>query len=238
MIKHTLPEIEWHDGVYVARDLLSGGTKSRYIWQLYQRANEIVYASSAEGGAQVALAATAQRWGKRATVFGPARATPHPRQLEVQRLGGKFIGVKPGYLNVVQARAREYAECNGALLAPFGMAVPNATDVIAETAQALKIRPDVVWCAAGSGTLARGLRKAWPGAEFHAVQVGAPVDLPGAEIHVYPKPYAYVVPADACPFDACGNYERKCWSMLKAWGETRYKRALVLMWSPMNGPKA
>jgi threonine dehydratase len=147
------------------------------------------------------LAATAQRWGKGCTIFGPARSTPHPRQLEVQRLGGKFVGVKPGYLNVAQSRARQYAEQAGSMLAPFGMAVPNAVDVIAETARALKLKPSVVWVAAGSGTLAKGLRLAWPRAEMHCVQVGVDVDVPGTQIHTFNKPYGYALPERAAPFD-------------------------------------
>ena len=48
-----------------------------------------------------------------------------------KRLGAKIVPVSPGYLNVVQARAREYSHQTGALLAPFGFDIPEAVEVIA-----------------------------------------------------------------------------------------------------------
>jgi hypothetical protein len=74
--------------------------------------------------------------------------------------------VRPGYLSAVQKRAIDFAKRNGALLAPFGMAMPEAIDTIAHTATRLKVKPEQVWCAAGSGTLARALQQAWPKASM------------------------------------------------------------------------
>ena len=155
------PTVVKHHGVFVVRDdLYPGGTKARFIAQLFcEGAEEVVYASSAEGGAQVALATVARSLGKRATIFAAARANPHPRQLEARRLGAKFVPVKPGYLNVVQARAREYCTKTKALLAPFGMRIPGCLDVIATAARKIDIKPAEVWVAAGSGTLATALRR-------------------------------------------------------------------------------
>jgi hypothetical protein len=54
------PVVVKHDGVFVVRDdLHPAGTKGRYLWHLFNSADEVVYASPAEGGAQTALAATA-----------------------------------------------------------------------------------------------------------------------------------------------------------------------------------
>ena len=51
------PIIMEHDSVLVVRDdLFPGGTKARFLGMLFNGAEEVVYASPAEGGAQFALA--------------------------------------------------------------------------------------------------------------------------------------------------------------------------------------
>ena len=46
---------------------------------------------------------------------------------------------------------------HGARLAPFGFDVPEAIESIAAAARSIGEEPDEVWCAGGSGVLARGL---------------------------------------------------------------------------------
>jgi hypothetical protein len=195
--------IEHDDGVLVVRDdLFPGGTKARFLPILFEGADEVGYASSAEGGAQTALATVAKQLGNHATIFVTQRAQLHPRTLMAKRLGAQIIQVSLGYLNVVQARAREYSQEHGARLAPFGFDMPEAVDTIAEAACSIKIQPDEVWCAAGSGVLARGLAHAWPNASRHVVQVGRTLsasDVAGATIHVYPKPFKWAT-KNAPPF--------------------------------------
>src|SRR5579884_823880 len=167
----TTPQVIEHDGILVVRDdLFPGGTKARFLAVLFDGAEEVVYASAAEGGAQTALATVAARLGKRATIFVAKRAQPHPRALMAKRLGAKVMQVSPGYLSTVQARAREYSRQVGARLAPFGVDTPEAIAAIAGAARSIGIEPDEVWCASGSGVLARGLAAAWPKARRHVVQ--------------------------------------------------------------------
>jgi len=98
-----------HEGVLVVRDdLFPGGTKARFLGMLFDGAEEVVYATPAEGGAQVARATVARKLGKLTTLFVARRAKPHPRTLQAAKLGAKIVPVTPGYLSVVQARAREY----------------------------------------------------------------------------------------------------------------------------------
>src|SRR5690606_6268410 len=186
------PIVRDHAGLLVVRDdLFAGGTKARFMPALFDGAAELVYASPAEGGAQTALAHCARRLGKKATIFVAARKRQHDRTLEAARLGAKIVPVAPGYLSVVQARAREYCARTGARLVPFGVDMPEAVVAIAEAAKAIGIVPDEVWCAAGSGVLARGLAMAWPTARRHVVQVGhalTPEEVAGATIHIYPAP--------------------------------------------------
>ena len=131
----TKPRVTEHGGVFVVRDdLFPGGTKARFLPILFNGVSEIVYASPAEGGAQTALAAVAAKFGKRATIFVAQRVQLHPRTLMAKRLGAQIVQVSPGYLNVVQARARQYSQEHGARLAPFGFDVPGAIQAIAEAA--------------------------------------------------------------------------------------------------------
>jgi hypothetical protein len=71
----------------------------------------ILYASPAEGGAQVALATVARQLGKQATIFVACRASPHPRTMEAAQLGAKIISVAPGYLVVQAVSALNLMKC-------------------------------------------------------------------------------------------------------------------------------
>lgn len=178
---------------------------------------EVVYASPAEGGAQTALATVARDLGKRATIFVAKRAQPHPRALMAKALGAKVLQVSPGYLAVVQARAAAYAAARGALLAPFGVDLPEAIDVIAQAAGQID-QPDEFWCASGSGVLYRGLRKAWPDARGNVVQIGRALeasDVPGARVWVAPEPFGKASRAP-CPFPSDPHYDRKAWAICQA----------------------
>lgn len=242
-VSTAAPTIIEHDGIFVARDdLFPGGTKARFLRSLWglpgpslfgDAADELVYASPSEGGAQTALAWAAKTIGKRATIFTAARAKLHPRTLMAQALGARIELVRPGYLSVVQARARAYCEQTGAGLVPFGCDVPIAVEVIAEAAREIDIEPDEVWCAAGSGVLARGLAEAFPKAKRNVVQVGrhlSPGEVAGAEIHVYPRPFgdtADLVP----PFPSDPHYDAKAWEMCRL----LCSDGLVLFWN-VTGP--
>jgi hypothetical protein len=213
------PVIIEHEGVLVVRDdLFPGGTKARFLGVLFNSAEEVVYASPAEGGAQVALATVARRLNKRATIFVARRAKPHPRTIEAANLGAKIVSIAPGYLSVVQARAREYCAQTGARLMPFGADMPEAITAIAAAACTIGIEPDEVWCASGSGVLARGLAAAWPAAHRHAVQVGrtlTPHDVAGASIHIHPRSFGREA-SSRPPFPADPHYEAKAWEMTTA----------------------
>src|SRR4051812_31191633 len=90
------PVLGKHDGVLVVRDdLFPGGTKARFLGMMFEGADEMVYASPAEGGAQTALATVARRLGKQATIFVARRATPHPRTIAAAKLGAKIVTVAP-----------------------------------------------------------------------------------------------------------------------------------------------
>lgn len=230
----TPPVVTTHSGIHVVRDdLFPGGTKARFLPFLFEGAEEVVYASPAEGGAQTALAHTAAALGKRATVFVAKRAKPHNRALEAKRVGAKVMQVSPGYLTVVQARAREYCARTGAKLVPFGVNLPEAIERIAEAARMTGLQPDEVWCASGSGVLARGLAKAWPDARRHVVEVGrtlSPSEVAGATIHKAGIKFSKAL-KEKPPFPSCPHYDAKAWQICKA----RHGAGLVVFWN-VTGP--
>ena len=219
----------------VRDDLFPGGTKARFLPVLFRDAAEVVYASPAEGGAQTALATVAAQLGKRATIFVAKRANPHPRALMAKRLGAKVMQVEPGYLNVVQARARAYAQAKGARLAPFGVDLPEAIEAIAAAARATGDDPDEVWCASGSGVLTRALGRAWPHARRIVVQVGrslTPQDVAGARIIAHPLAFGQACKT-AAPFPSDPHYDAKAWEQCAA----RKGPGRVLFWN-VTGPAA
>lgn len=218
--------VEWGygPGIYVVRDdLVLGGTKARAAHLLFEQAPELVFASPAEGYSQVALAATAKRLGRKATIVVAARATPHVHTRLAARLGAQVIEVRPGYLSVVQARAREYVEQTpGALLAPFGLDRPEILAHLTAVAQEVAARPDVqpseIWSVAGSGTLSRALQAAWPDLPVHAVQIGrrlSPQQVGRARHLVAPERFGQPAWGQP-PYPSNVNYDAKAWRFLKA----------------------
>lgn len=206
------------DRAVVRDDLLRGGTKMRALVPLVaaSRAEEFVYASPAQGYAQVALAYAAAAAGRRSTIFTAKRAVPHPLTLRAKDAGAKIVMVPNGYLNVVKARAREYAEYVGAYLVPFGIEDPRAIDSIATAARSIRIDPPEVWSVAGSGVLTRSLQRAWPAARFVAVIVGKKdSDTGRARRIVYPAPFEEPAKCEA-PFPSAKNYDAKGWEVFAA----------------------
>jgi hypothetical protein len=230
------PVVREHNGIMVVRDdLFPGGTKARFLPVLFEGVDEVVYASPCEGGAQTALATVAAQLGKRATIFVAKRKQPHPRGLMAKRLGAKVLQVSPGYLSVVQSRARAYCAATGARLAPFGVNMPEAISAISAAARAIGIEPDEVWCASGSGVLARALAATWPNARRHVVEVGRSLslqDVAGATIHKSGLPFEKPSKAQT-PFPSDPHYDAKAWEICKA----RHGAGLVVFWN-VTGPAA
>lgn len=229
------PIVEQHGGVWVVRDdLVPGGTKARYLMHLFDLYDEVVYASPAYGGAQLALAYCARAKGKAATIFVAKRNRPHARTLEAKSVGARVFQVPHGYLSNVQAKARRYAEDLGAHYLEFGGDEPSAIAAIGLAAHYVSEQYgpfDEVWSAAGSGVLTRGLQRGFHinAGAFYAVQVGRSVDKPGRAT-VIPHPLKFEDELNIkTPFPSCPNYDRKAWQLCQAQGEGR-----VLFWNVMG----
>jgi hypothetical protein len=208
--------LEKHGDIWVVRDdLFPGGTKARFLPLLFEGVDEVVYASPCEGGAQTAIATVAQELGKRATIFVAKRNKPHDRAYMAKRLGAKVFQVPAGRLNVVQCRARTYAEHYGAKLLPFGLRLPEGIAAIANAARAISFDPREVWCAAGSGTLTKALALAFPHASIHCVQVGRQIkanEVDWASIHAYPLAFGQECKTKP-PFPSDPHYDAKAWEL-------------------------
>jgi threonine dehydratase len=223
------PVVEQHQGVSVVRDdLIAGGTKARYLIDLFSQHDEVVYASPAYGGAQLALAYCARLTGKRATVFVAKRKQPHNRTLEAARVGARVFQVVHGYLNVVQARAKAYAADMGVHLLPFGAHEERAIQAIADVARCVADEHgvfDEVWCACGSGTLLTGLMRGLDAKRFVGVQIGRDVQVSGATIIKHKLKFEDESSA-AVPFPSCPNYDRKAWELCR-----QNAKGKVLFWN-------
>lgn len=228
------PILRDHDGITVVRDdLFLGGTKARFLPLLFKDREEVVYASPCEGGAQTALAWTARRLKKRATIFLAKRKTPHERALEAKAAGAKIFQVNPGYLNNVRAKAQLYCQSNGAFMAPFGMDTDPFIEAVAQCARTIDFDPDEVWCAAGSGVLARGLRMAFPRARRFVVQIGRtvnPDEIGNAGIIAHYLPFEKECKTRP-PFPSDPHYDAKAWEICKA----QRGPGKVLFWN-VTGP--
>lgn len=211
------PRITTHQGIRVLRDDdVFGGTKRRALARVLKTLpyDEFVYASPAYGFAQIALAAAASDIGKKATICVAKRKRQHPRTQAAVLAGANLIEVDHGYLSHTQARAKAYAEENGAHYVEFGLDNQAFIDALADIARETGENPTEVWTVAGSGVLTRALQQAWPEAEFHAVQIGKDPDI--GKARAYQAPEKFEDPAKhPPPFESCDSYDAKAWQFIE-----------------------
>lgn len=218
------PVIETHGKYRVVReDLLPGGSKMRFLPYIVDPKTEVVYGGPFCGGAALALSELGKRTGQKVTLFYAGREHLHPRQIAAKANGATLKFIRPGYLTVVQYRARSYAEKKGAHMLELGFDVPAAEEPFVEFMRKVRKKlggdPPEVWCASGSGFLARCLGKAFPGSKVVGVAVGLASkhnaqDYP-PNVTLLDSPYAFQKECNAiAPFPSCPNYDRKAWEMM------------------------
>lgn len=221
----------------VREDLLDGGSKVRFLPHIVQGAKEIVFGGPFCGGAPYALSVYGRRKSVAITLFYAKRKELHWRQLAALRNGATIYQVPAGRMNVVQHRARHYAADHGALFLPLGFDLKNATapfETVMAGVRAQLGQVDQVWCATGSGMLARCLGRSFPDARVFGVTVGLgsrnqrQAFPPNVELVACPYEFHEETPA-AAPFPCCSNYDRKAWEQLKAKAKGR-----VLFWNVLG----
>jgi hypothetical protein len=218
-------QIEEHQGFLVVReDLTPGGSKMRFLpYVVDPKAPELVFGGPFCGGAPLTLSEIGKRTGQKVTLFYAKRAKLHPRQEKARANGAKLMFVEPGYMNVVQKRARDYAAKRGAMFLNLGFDEPRAEEpfvaFMEKVRKGLKKAPRTIWCATGSGMLARCLGKAFPDSQVVGVAVGLASrhdkqEFP-SNVRLEECGYAF---AQTCkidaPFTSCPNYDRKAWEVM------------------------
>ena len=208
--------LERHYGMTVLRDdLLLGGTKSRYLEKIMDpKYKGYVYASPVYGGFQIALAGVCRKLGKKAVIFTPDRKKVHKNTWRVVDLGAEVIGIKPGYLNVLQKRAKDFAKRNNYEYLEFGANYPVTIDAISETmrkiTKLMEKEPTSIFCAVGSGTLLKGIIGGTDKAKVYGVQVGKEFNYTHKRFTkiVYPVGFEYESKFKS-DFPSMPNYDRK-----------------------------
>lgn len=233
----VVPRVEIREGLLVVRDdETPGGTKHRALLRVLPQypAEELVYASPAYGFAQIALALACRELGKQATIFTAKRTALHPCTRAAQAAGATIRQVPYGYLSHVQAAAKAYCTTAGACLLPFGLESEPMLEAVAAIAHQTAAPPAEVWCVAGSGLLARALRRAWPEAHLCVVVIGKAPALPTGRVTVYHAPEAFEDPARSLPpFPSCSHYDAKAWQFLR-----QYASPGALFWNVAGNPPA
>lgn len=204
----------------VRDDMIPGGSKQRVLAPIMERLrasgySEFVYGGPAEGYAQLALAHAAAEVGVQASYFVARRKIQHENTRRAAAAGCRIYEVDFGRLNVVKARAREYAKSTGAFLFPFGFSMPEYEQAfIAEIKEALDgaSYPEV-WCVAGSGLLTRCLQQALPDARHFAIRIGSEPSVGIASLMVAPETFSEVARMNP-PFPSAANYDAKAWQFL------------------------
>lgn len=232
--------IQEHYGINILRDdLLEGGTKSILLDGIenYTGIKEYVYASPVYGGFQIALSAYCKKMGLKATIFCAKRAKKHPNTLKCIEYGANIVEVYPGYLSVVEKRARDYCDQKiGVHKFVFGANTQENIDKISERAKKvfefLKKEPDEIWVAVGSGTLVKGILQSIKKAKVYGVIVGADFEYkhPNLTLIKYPKSFEKESKLNV-DFPSTANYDRKALEMcLKNKYESNSK-ANILFWN-------
>jgi hypothetical protein len=231
----------------VRDDLLDGGSKTRFLGALIpEGTREVVFGGPFCGGAPVALSVVARARGLRCTLFYAKRRTLHPRQEQARANGAILYEVPMGFMSHVQAKARAYARAKGALFLPLGFDRPEAEEpfVAAMRAVALQLpaAPAEVWCASGSGMLARCLALAFPHARVMAVAVGLEsrwaVQRFPPNVQVWRAPYRFEEQAATRPpFPSCPHYDSKAWELCAGSPATRRLFWNVLGWASPAAPR-
>lgn len=218
--------VERHGSVLVVRDdLVEGGSKIRFLPYILRHHKEVVYASPADGGAQLALSVVGRELGVKVHLFYAKRNVPNRRQSNSKSNGAIIHWVHPmGYMSHVRSDAKKYAEKIGAFFLAIGFDIPEAEEPFIEVMKGVsKQNPGVkhVWCCTSTGMLARCLGKAFPNAKICGVTVGLKKTHEAQDFppNVVLMESGFKDLAKPCkvsaPFPICPNYEAKAWRLLQ-----------------------
>ena len=231
------PVVIEHEGVRVVRDDLIVGTKTRAGDLLACKTNNdhIVYSQPRTGLAGVSILDVAKRRNKRVTLFMPASKRVSLHQACCIEQGANVIFERIAAMPVLNMKAKEWADKNGAFFIPLGLKHELATAGIVHAASKID-PPDEVYVAISTGVLSRALQIAWPKAKFTCIAVARNLkegELGRAEVISEPLPFTTEEKKENMPpFPSIATYDGKVWKYIpKNTGRN------ILMWNVGKEPE-
>ena len=231
------PVVVEHEGVFVVRDDLTVGTKTRAgdLLMSKVKADTMVYCQPRVGLAGVSLCDVAQRHPeKRIVLFMPSSKKISVHQACCIERGAKAIFERIAAMPNLNLCAKKWAADNGAYFIPLGLKHELATAAIVHAASTIA-EPDEVYVAISTGVLSRALQIAWPNAKFTCVAVAR--NLKAGELgraNVISEPLDFPQsekPENLPPFATVDSYDAKVWKYIPKNTGRR-----VLMWNVGTDP--
>ena len=238
-------KIEKHDDIYVVReDLLEGGSKRRFIdryirEEIEKGAEEFVFGGCpATGYAQMSLTLQASKYGAKSTFFMAKRGLDklHEYQKKALEYGANIKWVNMGMLTVTLSRAKKYYEEDTFKRRNFPLGLEDERvlediEVLGkEIKEEWKDKFSEIWSVGSSGTLSRGLQRAFPELDVHVVSVGHKMsEREIGRAKFYKSPYKFDKPikwADSPPFPSAPTYDAKAWPFIK-----QYAKSNAMFWN-------
>ncbi len=212
-------------------DKLFGGTKIRVLQEVIRDLpyEEVVYAGPDSGMAQIAIGASAKKYGKKATMFvnTPSLVRMLPPLVS---FGQQFLDIKYDFAKDEKGRslydteeaAKKYVEENPQkrILLPFGIKdekiVSRFSEILGGAIKNIP-QPKRMWIVAGSGMLLEVFHRIWPKTKYMVVQVGKKVD-PNSLLHNGVQDELFIAPErfkDTAtiqpPYETIPWYDAKLW---------------------------
>jgi hypothetical protein len=212
-------------------DKLFGGTKMRILQEVIRDLpyEEVVYAGPDSGMAQIAIGASAKKYGKKATMFvnTPSIVRMLPPLVS---FGQQFLDIKYDFAKDEKGRslydteeaAKKYIEEDPQkrILLPFGIKdekiVSRFAEILGDAIKSIP-QPKRMWIVAGSGMLLEVFHRIWPKTKYMVVQVGKKVD-PNSLVHNGVQDELFIAPErfkdDATiqpPYETIPWYDAKLW---------------------------
>ncbi len=231
------PVVVEHDGVFVVRDDLTVGTKTRAgdLLMSKVKANTLVYCQPRVGLAGVSLCDVAQRHPeKNIVLFMPSSKKISIHQACCIERGATAIFKRIAAMPNLNLYAKQWAAENGAYFIPLGLKHELATAAIVHAASTIE-EPEEVYVAISTGVLSRALQIAWPNAKFTCVAVARNLkegELGRANVISEPLEFPQSEKLENLPpFPSVASYDAKIWKYIPKNTGRR-----ILMWNVGTDP--
>lgn len=231
------PVVVEHEGVFVVRDDLTVGTKTRAgdLLMSKVKANTLVYCQPRVGLAGVSLCDVALRHPeKKIVLFMPSSKKISIHQACCIERGAEARFERIAAMPNLNLYAKKWASENGAYFIPLGLKHELATAAIVHAASTIE-EPEEVYVAISTGVLSRALQIAWPNAKFTCVAVARNLkagELGRADVISEPLEFPQSEkPENLPPFPSVATYDSKIWKWIPKNTGRR-----ILMWNVGTDP--